>query len=132
MTQNIDDTIYKETLMDIYKHPQNMGVLPGATVEVNEINPMCGDKLKIQLKIENGKVVDAKFAGDVCAVGVVSAELLTEEIKDKTLQEVKGFTKEDLLKLIGINLTTSRIKCATLSLEGVENAIKKYESNNAN
>ena len=77
--------------------------------------------------IENGKVVDAKFEAESCSVGIVSSAILTDEIKGKTIAEVKAFSKKDLLELIGVNLTTSRIKCATLPLETLVKGIEEYE-----
>jgi nitrogen fixation NifU-like protein len=84
--------------------------------------------MDLYLKIENGKVIDASFEASACSVGIVSSALLTEEFKGKTLEEIENFSKEDLLKLIGVNLTTSRIKCATLPLETFKKGINDYES----
>jgi nitrogen fixation NifU-like protein len=77
----------------------------------------------LYLKIEDGKVIDASFEATACSVAIVSSALLTEELKGKTLEEVEKFSKEDLLKLIGVNLTTSRVKCASLPLETIKKAI---------
>ncbi len=122
------DNFYREQLMEIYKNPAHLGTLATPTVQVHEVNPMCGDEITLQLSIQDGKIVDAKFAGSACAVSIVSSELLLEDIKGKTLQEAKQITKEKLLNLIGITLTTSRVRCATLSLEALNNAIKHYEN----
>lgn len=125
---DIQNDIYREELMDIYKNPANRGHIPDPTVEVKEVNPMCGDELLLQLNISDNKITDAKFDGMACAISVVSASILTEELKGKTLKEAEKIDKQKLLDLIGITLTTSRVKCATLSLDALRNAIKKYET----
>ena len=88
---------------------------------------MCGDEIDLQLKFENGLVFEAKFEGSACSVSIISSSILTDYLIGKTLKEVKNITKEDLLKLINLNLTTSRVACATLVLSALEDAIKKYE-----
>jgi len=121
------DDLYREQLMEHYKNPSNKGTLsdPDASVVAN--NPFCGDVVKLQLKVNDGKIVDTSFDGPACAVSVASSSLVTDWIKNKTLDEVKGLKKEEVLDMLGIDLTTSRIKCATLVLEAVGEAIKKYE-----
>ncbi|HSX39269.1 MAG TPA: iron-sulfur cluster assembly scaffold protein [Candidatus Saccharimonadales bacterium] len=131
MTSN-DDNFYREELMEIYKNPANKGSLANPTVHVHETNPMCGDVIDLDLDIKDNQVVNAKFNGDTCAVSAVSAELLLEEIKGKSLAEINQIDKEKLLNLIGITLTTSRIKCATLSLEALQKALKTYEETTKN
>lgn len=124
-----DDSYLREDLLEIYKSPINLGKIEDATVSVQDNNPMCGDEINLDLKIENDVLVDAKYSGDACAVSIISSSLVTEELIGKSLEEVKGFSKKDVLDLIGVQLTTSRIKCATLILGALERAIQKYESN---
>lgn len=123
--------IYREDIMEIYKHPSNRGSLADPTVTQYENNPFCGDELTLQLKITGGngqeKIVDAKYEGTACAVAIVSASMLTDSIIGKSVAQAKALTKQDLLDLIGINLTTSRVKCATLILEALQKALAKYE-----
>lgn len=119
--------LYREEFMEIYKNPMNQGKMENPTIVEHGVNEACGDEMDLFLKIEKGKVVDAKFTAQSCSVGVVSSAILTDEIKGKTIEEVKKLSKKDLLELIGVNLTTSRIKCATLPLETLEKTIKEYE-----
>ena len=125
-----DDNLYREDLMEEYKHPHNRGSMNTPTVAVLEKNPMCGDEIELQLQISNGKITDAKFDGSACMISIVSSSKLTQNIIGKTLDEAKNITKVDLLEMIGINLTTSRIKCATLSLEALKSALEKQKSEN--
>ena len=123
-----DDNIYlRQDLMEIYKYPSNRGKMENPTIEEYEVNKFCGDEVLLQLQIVQGKIVDAKFSGDACAVGIISSSLVTEEIIGKTLEEAQNLTKEQVLDMIGTQLTTSRVKCATLVLEALQNALKKYE-----
>lgn len=123
------DNIYKEELMDIYKNPAHRGKITNPSVSVNRENSMCGDTINLDLKIKNDVITDAKFSGSACAVSVISSDILLEELVGKTVDIVKKITKEDLLNLLDLNLTTSRVKCATLVLNALHDAIKHYEEN---
>ncbi|MBI2414862.1 SUF system NifU family Fe-S cluster assembly protein [candidate division WWE3 bacterium] len=124
------DSIYREQLMEHYKDPQNRGQIMGADVTEHQINPFCGDTISLQLKIINGVITDIAFEGDACAVSIASSSLVTEYIKGKTLIEAKLLDKEKVLELLGVELTTSRVKCALLVLDALQEAIKKYETLN--
>lgn len=124
-----NDYLYREELMDVYKNSKSKGRLSDPTVEVSEKNPVCGDELILQLKIEGGKIVDAKFDGMACAVSVISSAYLLKNLIGKTIDEARNITRDQLLEMIGLNLTTSRVKCATLILEALKNAITKVENN---
>ena len=118
--------LYREEFMEIYKNPMNMGKLENPSIIQHGVNESCGDEMDLYLKIENGIVIDAKFTATSCSVGVVSSAILTEEIIGKSLEEVKKLDKKKLLELIGVNLTTSRVKCATLPLETLEKGLNDY------
>ena len=122
------DSIYREQLMEHFKNPQNRGRLSNSQVSVKESNPLCGDTITMQLKVKDGKIEDIKFEGSACAVTVAAASLLTQAVKGNTLAQAKAISKEKLLDLLGVELTTSRIKCAVLPLGALKDLIKKYES----
>jgi nitrogen fixation NifU-like protein len=124
----MDDNLYREELMEVYKSTKNRGKLENPSVEVFQRNPMCGDEITLQLKTEKGVIRDAKFDGHACAVSVISSNFLLEDIIGKTVDEASKISKEELLKMIGVNLTTSRVKCATLVLEALQNALEKYKN----
>lgn len=113
--------------MEIYKHPSHKGSIPNATFSVSKDNSVCGDHLTLQLIVEKNEIKDAKFEGSACAVSIISADKLLEDIIGKTIDEIRIIDKDYLLKLIGINLTTSRVKCATLILNALKDAIKEYD-----
>ncbi len=123
----MDDIYHRQELLEILRNPTNKGVLSNPDVVVIEANPLCGDVVELALAFSDGKITDAKFDGSACAVSVISSELVLEEIKGKTVEEVEQLTKDDVLKLIDANLTTSRVKCATLVLDALQHAVKKLE-----
>jgi len=111
------DDFYREIILEHYKHPLNRGELANPTISHEEDNPLCGDRIRIDLLVHNNVVQDVKFSGQGCAISQASADMLTEEIKGKTLAEVRQIDKQYILDLIGIPLTPARLKCALLSLK---------------
>lgn len=110
--------LYREQIIDLYENPLNYGELDPHDFTYEEDNPLCGDVVRITVRLdEEGRVAEAKWEGEGCAISQASASLLTEEIKGLTLQEVKEFPKETLLELIGVPLSMARVKCALLSLK---------------
>lgn len=116
--------IYREELIDHYQNPRNYGQLIDADVIMELENVSCGDKVKLYLKLDQEKVEDISFEGEGCAIAIATTSLLTEYVKGKTLTKLRKFELEDLLKLIKVELTVSRLKCANLSLETLKKAIK--------
>ena len=114
----MEDSIYREQIIDLYENPLNYGALDPADFVYEEDNPLCGDVIQIAVRLdENQRVADVKWEGQGCAISQASASLLTEEIKGMSLDEVKAFSKEELLDLLGIQLSMTRVKCTLLSLK---------------
>ncbi len=112
------DDMYREVILDHYKNPRNFGTLDPADISYEDDNPLCGDKIRIDLRVdENNRIKEVAFSGHGCAISQASASMLTEEILGKTLDEVKQFGKEQILELLGIELGPVRLKCALLSLK---------------
>ena len=114
------EDFYREIILEHYKHPAHRGTLPNATISHEEDNPLCGDRIRIDLLVKADVVQDVKFSGQGCAISQASADMLTEEIKGKTLDEVRKIDKQFILDMIGIPLTPARLKCALLSLKVVK------------
>ncbi len=108
---------YRDQILSHYRNPQNYGTLAAPTVSLGDKNVSCGDTITMQAVIENGKVVDIAFGGESCAISTASASLLTEQVKGKTTEEIKKMKTDDVLNLLGITLTPTRLKCALLPLE---------------
>lgn len=112
------DDLYRELIIDRYKNPQYRGELDPNDISFGDDNPLCGDQIRIDLRVnDDDRVTEAAFSGHGCAISLASADLLLEEVVGQTLQEVKELTKEDVLDLLGINLGPVRLKCALLSLK---------------
>jgi len=114
----MDDSIYRDQIIDLYETPMNYGSLDPADLDYEEDNPLCGDVIRITVQLDDDdRVSDVRWEGQGCAISQASASLLTEEIKGLTLQEVKEFSKDQLMSLLGIQLSMTRVKCALLSLK---------------
>ena len=122
------DDLYRDFILDHYRNPRNAGTMtnPDATFEDN--NPLCGDKIRMDLRVEDGKVTDVKFAGRGCAISMASASLLTEQIKGMPLTEIAKIGKDEVLANVGINISAARLKCALLGIKVLKQALAmKYE-----
>ena len=117
-------SLYQEIILDHYKNPRNFGELSGGTHEAESFNPLCGDKIRMQLIVEKGKIKDIKFSGVGCAVSTASASMLTEQLKGKKVDKAKATTTKEVEELLGIELGPVRIKCALLPLEVLKKALK--------
>lgn len=112
------DDLYRELIIDRYKSPQYRGHLDPHDISFEDENPLCGDQIRIELKVgADGKVEDAVFDGHGCAISQASADLLMESIIGKPIEEVKSLSKDDILDMLGIELGPVRLKCALLSLK---------------
>jgi nitrogen fixation NifU-like protein len=122
--------IYQDFILEIYSNPLNSGKIEKPDFHFGASNPLCGDVIEIFLKVEKGKITGVKYTGKGCAISQVSASLLTESLKGKTVEEAKKLTKEDILRLIRIDLSKnpSRMKCALLSLEVLKKALSGGKS----
>ncbi|MBI2101174.1 SUF system NifU family Fe-S cluster assembly protein [Candidatus Woesearchaeota archaeon] len=121
------EAMYQENILDHYKNPRNAGKIDKASVHHHEYNPLCGDEIEMFLVIKDKKVADVKFHGRGCAISQASASMLTEEIKGKSIEDLKKLTKENILELLGISLSPVRLKCALLSLDTLKNSILIFE-----
>lgn len=134
--------LYQETIFDHYRQPRNFGQLDGANRHAEGYNPLCGDKVTLYLRVEDGVIRDASFEGSGCAISTASASLMTESLKGKREEEalhllgkfhdlVTGIaTAEDLGKLAvlaGVREFPQRVKCATLAWHTMKAALQNVE-----
>ena len=122
------DDMYREIILEHYKHPHNAGILEHPDSSHEEHNPLCGDRIRIDLQIDDGMIAEVRFQGSGCAISQASASLLTDEVKGKSLDEARAIGRDALLDLIGIPLATNpvRLKCALLSLKTLKAGIYTY------
>jgi nitrogen fixation NifU-like protein len=134
------DELYQEIILDHSKRPRNMGPLENATATAEGFNPLCGDKLTLALKMENGVIKDVRFVGCGCAISTASASLMTEVLKGRTQQEAEKLFDSfhrlltsdsaeaaDMGKLqvfSGVREFPARVKCATLAWHTMKAALE--------
>ena len=120
--------IYKEIILDYYRHPRNSGKLEKYDISARDSNPLCGDEIEMQIKVsDGGKIGEIKFYGKGCAISQASASMLTELAKEKQLEWVKELSKEDVLKMLGNpDLGPARIKCALLGMKVLKTGVYEY------
>jgi nitrogen fixation NifU-like protein len=112
------DDLYRELIIDRYKNPLYRGELDPNDISFEDDNPLCGDHIRIDLRVdETGKVTEAVFDGHGCAISQASADLLVESVIGKSIEDIKSLKKEDVLELLGLELSPVRLKCALLSLK---------------
>jgi nitrogen fixation NifU-like protein len=117
------DDLYRDYILEHYRRPHNFGTLdePSASIEGN--NPLCGDRITLQIHVADGVVDQIAFTGRGCAISQASASLLTDEIKGKPVADVAAFRADDLLDLLGIEISPARLKCAMLSHDTLQQAL---------
>jgi nitrogen fixation NifU-like protein len=117
------DDFYKEYILDHYRNPRNFGHLEHPTAVAEDLNPLCGDKIQMELLVgDDGKISDVRFSGKGCAISQASASMLTESIKGKTLEEVAQLSHDVVLENVGIGISPTRMKCAMLGLKVAKSA----------
>jgi SUF system FeS assembly protein, NifU family len=134
------DELYRRVIMDHYKNPRNRGTMDEDSVTVNLNNPTCGDRIQLQLQVENGVVKLAKYTGEGCSISMSSASMMTDAVRGKTLEQALGMAEkfsammqgqsvefeeyEDLEALSGVSKFPARIKCATLAWNALRKGIE--------
>lgn len=120
--------LYQENILDHYENPYNKGTLDNPTLDFRDLNPLCGDEVRIQARLDaEGNLSEICFDGKGCVISLAAASMLMEEVEHKPLDEVKQMGRQEMLDLLGIPLTTMRVKCAMLALRTLEKAIHLHE-----
>ena len=117
------DDLYRDYILEHYRRPHNFGVLEDANAQHEGANPLCGDRITLQLRVSDGQIAAVGFTGRGCAISQASASLLTDEIKGKPVENAVGMAPNDVLDLLGIEISPARMKCALLSLETLHGAL---------
>jgi nitrogen fixation NifU-like protein len=119
-----DEQIYQERILDHYEEPYHRGECEGATHTHEDDNPLCGDVIRVALRIDgDGRIESAWFDGDGCCISQAAASMLMEQIEGKTVDELKRFGAPEMLELFGARLTPNRQKCCLLSWRVVQAAV---------
>jgi len=111
------DDLYRENILEHYKHPRNRGTLEHPDITYEDANPLCGDKIRMDINVKDGKIADVRFSGQGCSISQAAASMLCEAIEGKPLEEVKQLGRDDMLEMLGIELGPVRLKCGLLALK---------------
>ena len=117
------DDLYRDYILEHSRHPHNFGVLDRPTASHEGANPLCGDRITLQVGVRDGTLAEIAFTGRGCAISQASASLLTDEVKGMTVEQAAAYRADDLLELLGIDISPARLKCAMLSLETLDAAL---------
>ncbi len=120
--------LYREAILDHWKHPKHFGSIEAPDVSVRSTNPQCGDEMTIQLKVKDGRVTDFGFTGESCAISRAAASLMSEQVIGQTFEEIKALTDAEHLNRLGAPLNPSRQKCGLLSLETLKRAVGELQA----
>jgi nitrogen fixation protein NifU and related proteins len=116
------DDFYRDYILDHYRNPRNFGRLAHPDVQAEDLNPLCGDQIRMELKVDDGIVSDLRFSGKGCAISQASASMLTEMVKGMKLSDVAKLSKDAVLENVGIGISPTRLKCALLGLRVLRSA----------
>jgi len=119
MTSNL----YREHILDHYGNPRNEGVLEDPDISHERDNPVCGDVVRLDIKLEDGRVSEARFNGEGCVISMAAASMFTEKIQGKTLAELEAMDDADIFEMMGVDLGPSRANCAVLPLRVLQEAL---------
>lgn len=121
-----DFEMYTDVILEYYKNPVNYGEIIKPTIHFHENNPTCGDVIDIYILFDKNKIKDVKFKGKGCAISVATSSMLTEKLMGKDVDYLKKMNKDDVIKMLGIEISPARMKCALLSLRAAKQGLLKY------
>jgi nitrogen fixation NifU-like protein len=118
------DELYRDYILEHYKEPHHFGELDAPDMQAHDVNPLCGDELGIQLKVdENGVITDVAFQGKGCAISQAAASIASDELVGMSIEEVKKLDADWMVDLLGIDVSATRRKCALLNLKVLRGAV---------
>lgn len=119
--------LYSATLLDHFRRPRNYGSLDAPDIRNEQFNPLCGDRIRLELKFEHSKVNEVRFKGDACAISTAAASLLTELILGEDIEQLAGLSDEHLIAALESEIQPARLQCALLPLQALREGLKNYK-----
>ena len=119
-------TPYGPIVIDHFRNPRNKGRLAAPTISHEGTNPLCGDRVRIELRVEGGVVREARFTANACAICVASASMLTDLVREAPLDEVETLVVDDILRPLGAQIPKARLNCIKLPLTVMHGAVMLY------
>ena len=120
--------LYSDILLDHFRRPRNYGNLDAPDISNEQFNPLCGDRIRLELKLEKAKVVEARFKGNACAICTAAASLLTEMVVDEDLQTLATIPDAQLISALESDIKPARLQCALLPLQALREGLQEYKS----
>jgi nitrogen fixation NifU-like protein len=117
------DDIYRQYILEHYRDPRNHGHLDNPDIHAADTNPLCGDRVEIDLALDGDRVREVRFDGRGCAISQASASMLTERMEGATLEELRALKPDDVFEMLGVAIGPARQRCALLSLRVLHQAI---------
>ena len=118
--------LYSDILLDHFRHPRNYGSLAAPDISNEQFNPLCGDRIRIELKLDHSTVNEARFKGDGCAISTAAASLLTELILGADIADLAGISDDRLISALESDIQPARLQCALLPLQALREGLKSY------
>jgi nitrogen fixation protein NifU and related proteins len=119
--------LYSDVIRERFRNPRFRGTLPDADTAFEDVNPLCGDRIRIECRLADGKIAEARFTGDCCAIAAASADILIEQILGQPATRAHAMTARDLLERLDADIRPSRMKCVTLPLSVLQGALDGKE-----
>lgn len=120
--------LYSDILLDHFRHPRNYGDLTAPDISYENLNPLCGDRIRIEVRFNDSIVEEARFKGDGCAISLAAASLLTEMIRGVPIDKLSNFSDDRLISALESDIKPARIACALLPLDALRAGLKAYKS----
>lgn len=118
---------YGPTLLDHFRRPRNQGAMRAPTISEEGANPLCGDRVRIELRVEGGMVAEARFTANACAICVAAASMLTELVRGAPVEEVGTLTVDDVVRALSATVPAMRMNCLRLPLTILHAAVLRLE-----
>ena len=119
--------LYSDVIRERFRNPRFRGTLPDADTAFEDVNPLCGDRIRIECRLADGKIAEARFTGDCCAIAAASADILIEQMLRQPAARAHTLHARDLLERLDADIRPSRMKCVTLPLSVLQGALDRKE-----
>ena len=120
--------LYSDILLDHFRRPRNYGSLATPDISNEQFNPLCGDRIRIELKLDGSIVNEARFKGDACAISTAAASLLTELILGADVGELANISDAQLISALQSDIQPARLQCALLPLQALREGLRNYNA----